>query len=253
MSAQATAWAWNHSEAKGPTFAVMLAMADWAMDEDRCFASYRRLAAKARVSVSTVRRALRELEGLGEIKQVAPGDFGTHAERKHASDWVLPKVSCVHSDHVVRENTCHVFTENTSCVQREHSTIVNYSIPSSSPKEKKTNAIPFSNKSLNPPPTELREVKSAAPRESVLGKGMSDDDWLDHLATLPQYRGVNVRAKFEHLLKWCADKGETATRQRLKVWLDKDAKQQRMAPPAPKIVKIVRDDFSELMQELATA
>jgi hypothetical protein len=231
----------------------MLAMADWAMDEDRCFASYRRLAAKARVSVSTVRRALRELEGLGEIKQVAPGDFGTHAERKHASDWVLPKVSCVHSDHVVRENTCHVFTENTSCVQREHSTIVNYSIPSSSPKEKKTNAIPFSNQSLNPPPTELREVKSAAPRESVLGKGMSDDDWLDHLATLPQYRGVNVRAKFEHLLKWCADKGETATRQRLKVWLDKDAKQQRMAPPAPKIVKIVRDDFSELMQELATA
>ncbi len=251
MSAQATSWTWNHSQAKGPAFAVLLAMADWAMDGDKCFASYRRLAAKARVSVSTVRRALRELEELGEIKQVAPGDFGTKAERKHASDWVLPKVSCVHSDHVVRENTCHVFTENTSCVQREHSTIVNYSIPSSSSKEKKTTAIPFSNKSLNPPPTELREVKSAAPRESVLGKGMSDDDWLDHLATLPQYRGVNVRAKFEHLLKWCADKGETATRQRLKVWLDKDAKQQRMAPPAPKIVKIVRDDFSELMQELA--
>jgi GNAT superfamily N-acetyltransferase len=80
---------------------------------------------------------------------------------------------------------------------------------------------------------------------------MSDDDWLDHLATLPQYRGVNVRAKFEHLLAWCSNKGETPTRQRLKVWLDKDAKQQRMAPPAPKIVKIVRDDFSELMQELA--
>ena len=251
MSAQATSWTWNHSQAKGPAFAVLLAMADWAMDGDKCFASYRRLAAKARVSVSTVRRALRELEELGEIKQVAPGDFGTKAERKHASDWVLPKVSCVHSDHVVRENTCHVFTENTSCVQREHSTIVNYSIPSSPPKEKKTTAIPFSNQSLNPPPTELREVKSAAPRESILGKGMSDDDWLDHLATLPQYRGVNVRAKFEHLLAWCSNKGETPTRQRLKVWLDKDAKQQRMAPPAPKIVKIVRDDFSELMQELA--
>lgn len=250
MSAQATAWTWNHSQAKGPAFAVLLAMADWARDEDRCFASYRRLAKKARVSVSTVRRALRELEELGEIKQVAPGDFGTKAERKHASDWVLPKVSCVHSDHVFRENTCHVFTENTSCVQREHSTIVNYSIPSSSPTEKKTTAIPFSNKSPNPPPTE--EEKTKVPRrESVLGKGMSDDDWLDHLATLPQYRGVNVRAKFDHLLKWCADKGETPTRQRLKVWLDKDAKQQRMAPPAPKIVKIVRDDFSELMQELA--
>ena len=250
MSAQATAWAWNHSEAKGPTFAVMLAMADWAMDEDKCFASYRRLAAKARVSVSTVRRALRELEELGEVRQLAPGDFGTHAERKHASDWVLPKVSCVHSDHVVRENTCHVFTENTSCVQREHSTIINNIPSSSSHTEKKTNAIPFSNQIPSNPNGTNGKTK-VPPRESILGKGMSDDDWLDHLATLPQYRGVNVRAKFEHLLKWCADKGETATRQRLKVWLDKDAKQQRMAPPAPKIVKIVRDDFSELMQELA--
>jgi hypothetical protein len=124
-----------------------------------------------------------------------------------------------------------------------------YSLPSS-PKDEKTTAIPFSNKSLNQPLLSDGKEK-VPPRESVLGKGMSDDDWLDHLAALPQYAGVNVRAKFDHLLKWCADKGETPTRQRLKVWLDKDAKQQRMAPPAPKIVKIVRDDFSELMQELA--
>ena len=249
MSAQATSWAWNHSEAKGPTFAVILAMADWAMDEDRCYASYRRLAAKARVSVSTVRRALRELEELGEIKQVAPGDFGTKAERKYASDWVLPKVSCVHSDHVVRENTCHVFTENTSCVQREHSTIINNIPSSSSHTDKKKTAIPFSTQSLATPSSNGKT--KVPPRESVLGKGMSDDEWLDHLANLPQYKGVNVRKKFDHLLAWCAEKGDTPTRQRLKVWLDKDAKQQRMAPPAPKIVKIVRDDFSELMQELA--
>jgi hypothetical protein len=89
------------------------------------------------------------------------------------------------------------------------------------------------------------------PRESVLGKGMSDDEWLAHLSSLPQYAGVNIAQKFAHMVKWCADKGEAPTRQRLKVWLDKDAKQQRMAAPVPKIVKIVRDDFSELMQELA--
>ena len=121
-------------------------------------------------------------------------------------------------------------------------------ISSSSPR--KTTAIPFSTQSLNPPQTERQKTK-VPPRESILGKGMSDEDWLDHLATLPQYAGVNVRAKFERLLAWCAEKGDTPTRQRLKNWLDKDAKQQRMAPPAPKIVKIVRDDFSELMQELA--
>jgi hypothetical protein len=246
MSAKATNWVWEESQSTGSARLVLLALADWANEKGVCFGSYRGLAKKTRLSVATVTRSLRELEAAGEVKQLEPGSFGPMTSRPLASDWLLPKVACAQSEHVLNLSTV--------CAQSEHSTILNNIYPSSSKAEKKkTNAIPFSNQSLNPPPTELREVKSAAPRESVLGKGMSDDDWLDHLATLPQYRGVNVRAKFEHLLKWCADKGETATRQRLKVWLDKDAKQQRMAPPAPKIVKIVRDDFSELMQELATA
>jgi hypothetical protein len=246
MSAKATNWVWEESQSTGSARLVLLALADWANEKGVCFGSYRGLAKKTRLSVATVTRSLRELEAAGEVKQLEPGNFGPMAARPLASDWLLPKVDRAQSEHVLNLSTDRA--------QSEHSTILNNIYPSSSKEEeKKTTAIPFSNKSLNPPPTELREVKSAAPRESILGKGMSDDDWLDHLATLPQYRGVNVRAKFEHLLKWCADKGETPTRQRLKVWLDKDAKQQRMAPPAPKIVKIVRDDFSELMQELATA
>jgi GNAT superfamily N-acetyltransferase len=246
MSAKATNWVWEESQSTGSARLVLLALADWANEKGICYGSYRGLAKKTRLSVATVTRSLRELEAAGEVKQLEPGTFGATTSRPLASDWLLPKVHCAQSEHVLNLSTV--------CAQSEHSTILNNIYPSSSKEEKKkTTAIPFSNKSLNPPQTELREVKSAARRESVLGKGMSDNDWLDHLATLPQYRGVNVRAKFDHLLKWCADKGETPTRQRLKVWLDKDAKQQRMAPPAPKIVKIVRDDFSELMQELATA
>jgi len=246
MSAKATNWVWEESQSTGSARLVLLALADWANEKGVCFGSYRGLAKKTRLSVATVTRSLRELEAAGEVKQLEPGGFGTADPRKPASDWLLPKVACAQSEHVLNLST--------SCAQFEHSTILNNTSPSSSKKEKKkTNAIPFSNNSLNQPQTELRKSKSSAPRESVLGKGMSDDEWLNHLATLPQYRGVNVRTKFEHLLKWCADKGETPTRQRLKVWLDKDAKQQRMAPPAPKIVKILRDDFSELMQELATA
>jgi GNAT superfamily N-acetyltransferase len=241
MSAKATNWVWEESQSTGSARLVLLALADWANEKGVCFGSYRGLAKKTRLSVATVTRSLRELEAAGEVKQLEPGGFGTADPRKPASDWLLPKVACAQSEHVLNLST--------SCAQFEHSTILNNIYPSSS-KERKTNAIPFSNQI----PSNLNGTNGKTkvpPRESILGKGMSDDDWLDHLATLPQYAGVNVRAKFEHLLKWCADKGETATRQRLKVWLDKDAKQQRMAPPAPKIVKIVRDDFSELMQELA--
>ena len=243
MSAKATNWAWEESQSTGSARLVLLALADWANEKGICFGSYRGLAKKTRLSVATVTRSLRELEEAGEVKQLEPGSFGPMTSRPLASDWLLPKVACAQSEHVLNLSTV--------CAQSEHSTILNNIYPSSSKEEKKkTNAIPFSNQI----PSNLNGTNGKTkvpPRESILGKGMSDDDWLDHLATLPQYAGVNVRAKFEHLLKWCADKGETATRQRLKVWLDKDAKQQRMAPPAPKIVKIVRDDFSELMQELA--
>ena len=242
MSAKATNWVWEESQSTGSARLVLLALADWANEKGVCFGSYRGLAKKTRLSVATVTRSLRELEDIGEVKQLEPGTFGATTSRPLASDWLLPKVDRAQSEHVLNLSTDRA--------QFEHSTILN-NIPSLSSKEekKKTTAIPFSTQSLATPSSNGKT--KVPPRESILGKGMSDDDWLDHLATLPQYAGVNVRAKFEHLLKWCADKGETPTRQRLKVWLDKDAKQQRMAPPAPKIVKIVRDDFSELMQELA--
>jgi DNA-binding transcriptional regulator YhcF (GntR family) len=241
MSAKATNWVWEESQSTGSARLVLLALADWANEKGICFGSYRGLAKKTRLSVATVTRSLRELEAAGEVKQLEPGGFGTADPRKPASDWLLPKVACAQSEHVLNLST--------SCAQFEHSTILNNTSPSSS-KDKKQTAIPFSTQSLNQPSSSNEKTK-VPPRESVLGRGMSDDDWLDHLAKIPKYAGINVRAKFEHLLAWCSKNGEAPTRQRLKVWLDKDAKQQRMSSPASKIVKIVRDDFADLMQELA--
>jgi hypothetical protein len=241
MSVKATTWVWSDSKSEGADRLVLLALADFADETGRCFGSWGTMQRKTRLSKSTIARSLKRLEESGELKLIEASRIVNG--RNFASVWQLPVQA---SDEqgggvTMTPGWCHDDTP----------TETNYSFPSpSEAKEKKTTAIPFSNKSLNQPILPNGKEK-VPPRENILGKGMSDDDWLDHLATLPQYHGVNVRAKFDHLLKWCADKGETPTRQRLKVWLDKDAKQQRMAPPAPKIVKIVRDDFSELMQELA--
>jgi hypothetical protein len=252
MSVAATTWVWNSSKSEGADRLVLLALADFADESGRCFGSWGTMQRKTRLSKSTIARSLKRLEESGELKLMEASRIVNG--RNFASVWQLPVQASDEQGGGVRMTPGGGVTMTPGWCHDDTPTEINYSSPSSSePKAKKITAIPFSNKSLNPPSSSNGQTKSAAPRESVLGKGMSDDDWLDHLATLPQYRGVNVRAKFEHLLKWCADKGETATRQRLKVWLDKDAKQQRMAPPAPKIVKIVRDDFSELMQELATA
>jgi hypothetical protein len=252
MSVKATTWVWSDSKSEGADRLVLLALADFADETGRCFGSWGTMQRKTRLSKSTIARSLKRLEESGELKLIEASRIVNG--RNFASVWQLPVQASDEQGGGVRMTPGGGVTMTPGWCHDDTPTEKNYSFTSSSEaKEKKTNAIPFSNKSLNQPQTELRKSKGSAPRENILGKGMSDEDWLDHLATLPQYHGVSVRAKFDHLLKWCADKGETPTRQRLKVWLDKDAKQQRMAPPAPKIVKIVRDDFSELMQELATA
>jgi hypothetical protein len=251
MSVAATTWVWNSSKSEGADRLVLLALADFADESGRCFGSWGTMQRKTRLSKSTIARSLKRLEESGELKLIEASRIVNG--RNFASVWQLPIQASDELGGGVRMTPGGGVTMTPGWCQDDTPTEINYSSPSSSePKAKKTNAIPFSNQI----PSNLNGTNGKTkvpPRESILGKGMSDDDWLDHLAQIPKYAGINVRAKFEHLLKWCADKGETATRQRLKVWLDKDAKQQRMAPPAPKIVKIVRDDFSELMQELATA
>ena len=238
-------WIWDECPAKNGDKLLLLAIAIFCDGKGDGWVSRGILEAKTGMTPRNVSRCIDHCveQGWLEITQDSKTVAGRRLSRHYRIKFrELDKLSNL-------DASLDKLSEKVDKLSPHNNTINN---PSSSPTEKKT-AIPFSTQSLNPPPTELRKSKSSAPRESVLGKGMSDDEWLDHLATLPQYAGVNVRAKFEHLLKWCADKGETPTRQRLKVWLDKDAKQQRMAPPAPKIVKILRDDFSELMQELATA
>lgn len=75
MSAYEIGWVYRHSPFIGATFAVHLALADSANDQhDReLWAADATIAAKARVSVPTVRRARTELEEAGFLALVTPG------------------------------------------------------------------------------------------------------------------------------------------------------------------------------------
>ncbi len=64
----------EHSKARGSTYSVLIALAAHTNQNGTAWPSVERLAALARVSLRTVKRALRELEALGEItviRQVA--------------------------------------------------------------------------------------------------------------------------------------------------------------------------------------
>ena len=73
MSVKALSWAFNESSAVGADRLVLLALADTMNDEGECWPSVKWLARKAKVSESTARRCLRNLEDLGEIITVDGG------------------------------------------------------------------------------------------------------------------------------------------------------------------------------------
>jgi hypothetical protein len=69
MSVRVMADVWSHSTATGTTLLVQLALADHAEDDKRsCFPSIGHVARKCRVSESTARRHIHELEKLGEVR-----------------------------------------------------------------------------------------------------------------------------------------------------------------------------------------
>lgn len=81
MSFTISAEVWAHSQAKGSSKYVLLALADYADDDDRiCWPSIASIGAKTGLGKNTVRRALRDIEKLGEIEVVSPGG-GTTSTR----------------------------------------------------------------------------------------------------------------------------------------------------------------------------
>ncbi len=73
MSVKALSWAFNESQAKGADRLVLLALADTMNDEGECWPGVKWVADKAKVSESTARRCLRNLEDMGEIITVESG------------------------------------------------------------------------------------------------------------------------------------------------------------------------------------
>lgn len=73
MSIAVMSTLWEHSTRKGSELLVLLAMADFATDDGRCYPSVERLAKKTRLSERNVRYILRSLEECGEIETISQG------------------------------------------------------------------------------------------------------------------------------------------------------------------------------------
>ena len=75
MSVRVSSWVWQHSGAAGNDLLLLLALADVADDNGRCWPSVAHLADKTKLSRATVQRRLKALREAGKI--VTRGQRGT--------------------------------------------------------------------------------------------------------------------------------------------------------------------------------
>jgi len=73
VSLQALTAVWHHSQQKGGDLLVLLALADFADDQNNAWPSVETLAAKARMKERNARYVLRRLEEAGEIELISEG------------------------------------------------------------------------------------------------------------------------------------------------------------------------------------
>ena len=212
MSAEATNWVWKHSEAAGSDRLVLLALADFCNEKAQCYASYGTLVKKTKLSPATIYRSLKSLRDMGEIVQLTQGVLGNGGEE--ASEWHLPKCQ--------NEVT---FNLNATSIQSELSTIHNNtdnnsSSPTARPQTPKLTVVKQSNSLPSGKPKNTSQRK----REDVLGKGLTDEEWMARLAT--QNPHIDIPALFDRCLGWCREKGKVASRRQFMAFV-RNAKEDR--------------------------
>jgi hypothetical protein len=221
MSAEATNWVWKHSEAAGSDRLVLLALADFCNEKAECYASYGTLVKKTRLGEKTVYRSLKSLQDMGEIEQLKQGGFANGG--KVSSEWKLPRCQS-DVDVKLTSTRCQIDIPTI-----HNNTDSNSSSPPARPKPPQLTVV----KQSNSHPSGKTEKTSQPKREDVLGKGLTDEEWLNRLAV--QHAHIDIPALFDRCLVWCRERGKIASRRQFMAFV-RNAKPERpmqIAKPQP--------------------
>ena len=150
MSVKATSWVWQESKCEGADRLVLLALADFADENGRCFGSWGTLEDKTRLSRSTIVRSLKRLEASGDLSKVE--ESRVVGSRNLATVWQLPIGGVSNRDRYHSDTTpgvtlipprCHADTP--TCINADE-TSTTRATPTASPlpPKKQSNSQPSS-------------------------------------------------------------------------------------------------------------
>ena len=238
MSVKATSWVWQESKSEGADRLVLLALADFADEVGRCFGSWGTLESKTRLSRSTIVRSLKRLEALGELARVE--ESRVVGSRNLATVWQLPVKGVSERDRyhcdtppgvIVTPPRCQ--DDTPTCINT-HETLSIEPTPSAPPTLAQPPQLTVIKES-NSLPSLDSEVRLVRKREDVLGKGLTDEQWLRWLGE--KNPNIDIPGLFDRCLAWCKDKSKVASRRQFMAFVRNAQKDVPMAvvrrPSAP--------------------
>lgn len=214
----------DETQIGGSLLLLALAIADHSDASGRSWPGYDLLSSKVRgadgtpISPRQIKRLVAQLEDLGHV------DVVRSAGRGHKTEFQLKKVTSATPFTAVKGDTmmspiteaekvtpeppftdekrCHTAPEKvTSTRAREEEPF--------EPKEKKRE---------EDTPLPARSKKKQERQKTR--PDLEDAEFLDHLATLDENRGIDIVALYARMLDWCDEKRVTPTRLRLLKWLE---------------------------------
>ena len=220
MSVAATNYVWERSPAEGADRLVLLALADFADESGNCFGSWGKLGQKTRLGRATIARSVKRLQKSGELVMVEKGHRKLAGDGAEATVWQIPGVAEMGLRmRPASERDPSGIRMRPKWYQDETPTYKNIKERRDSETPPVASLLPASDSIPLPPKRKERKP------HPVLRHDLSDESWLAHVKTLPQYAHVNFDALLERCIAWCASKGEGApSRMRLVKWADKEQK-----------------------------
>ena len=233
MSVKATSWVWYECDVAGPDRMVLLALADFADESGHCFGSWTTLEHKTRLSRRTIARSLTRLEKDGHLAKVHGAQ--TVGGRNLATIWKLPvggnvteSLGGCHADTrgnvTLTPGWCHADTPTNSNVKETSSIETPPSAPPMLAQPPQLTVI----KQSNSLPSLDSEIKMVRKREDVLGKGLTDEQWLRWLGE--KNPNIDIPVLFDRCLAWCKDKSKVASRRQFMAFVRNAQKDVPMAP-----------------------
>ncbi|CAN5353365.1 hypothetical protein BH10ACI2_BH10ACI2_00070 [soil metagenome] len=218
MSAQWMGYFFDEAGLKlqGSKLLLCLAIADHADSEGKCWPGVPLLAKKIRLGERQTKQLLKEIIVEGHVENTSGGGRGKR------SGLQLKKVSRT-ALFTPPENVQPValFKKEKQC----NLTDVNGAVPRQETVQSGVSHIkeePFKEPPIEPKKVKTK-TKSAKNDEDLKTRpDLKDQEWLVHLRSLPENRGIDIEGLYRRMLDWCEKRQITPSRRRLLTWLGKE-------------------------------